>query len=1342
MRLSGLRSCLPSQLTASAVTVTALGALVAPGVLGTPALASPGTNMPSAQQTVLYREGFSGPDTPAGDWITKNTGGNYLPCLTAAFQPTTGGIPECLETSSGARNPDPPGSGAFEITPNFKGESGFGLYTRPLETDKGIQVDFDLFQYNAKLYKDSLGKRGGDGIAFFLINGAATPGAAGDAGGSLGYRNLPGGIVGLGFDEFGNFSDPRWGGAGGPGLRPNSVVLRGADSTGYKFITGVKSPYPLAVDDAVHRGPAKRHVTIELSTKNMLSVYINFFNGKGPLRVIGPIDLNKIDGEPPLPPTLKFGFAAATGAATAYHEVQGMTITGLPPNLMLSVSHSGAFKPGQTGSFKLAVANDPGAGPTTGPATVTFRVPDGMTPQTPSGKGWGCSLAGQTVTCTRSDTLNNGASYPPINVPVSVAAGASGTVTASGSVSDPDDATQAGKTATDSVDIGALSPDITITGTHSGNFTPGGTGQYVFTVSNKPTAGPTTGPTTVTFPVPAGMTPGTAGGTGWNCSTVGQVVTCTHGDVLAPGASYPPLTIGVSVAPGTDGVIPSAATAATGDDANPQSVTAPDTVTVTALPPDLAMALTTDGSFKAGGTGDYVMTVSNRPPGGPTNGPVTATFNVPTGLTVRSAAGDGWTCSLNGQTVACTRPGTGADAITGGSAYPPVRVTVSVPNTASGPAAATATVGTPGDTGKPYETAYAQTQLAALAPDVTVDVTAPPVTAGDPATITMIATDSPDAGPVTGPTTISASVPAGYPITSVTGDGWQCKVAGQKVTCTRPDPLAPGDSFPPVTITSQTPATASGQVPISATGQTTGQPSASTSTGTLPIKAAPPKLVVGLGDDGLFTAGQSDGSYQISVSDDPAAGPVTKPVTVTFPLPGGMTATSASGDGWACSISGPASGQKVTCKRSDPLAPGDSYTLITIATSVPQSLSGTVPATATADTTGPNGPITAHGSDSLTIGQLAPRVDVKVTPPHSLTAGGTGTYTIVASDEPAAGPTTGPTTVTFEAPADSTVTSADGDGWQCAVNDLTVTCTRPDLLQPGRSFPPVKVDIALPDVASGTATATGGVSTPGNGSASGAQATTQTPVTPLPPDLTVDVGAAAGSGSSSSATANNDNNVSVNVSDGSSSGPVTDPVTVTIPAPPGETPVSASGDGWNCGGMDNDNGFICVNVGGLDPGQSYAPINTTWDPNGDVTGTVPFDATGYTANQASTAGAEGTGTVREAPAAPRLNARVIPSGAVQAGGTEDMNVDVSDAATAGPATSGVTVTVPMPSQIRPTSAYGLGWTCGESPRDVTCHRPGWLGALRPGASYPSITVSGKATSPWSGGQIWATVGTD
>jgi len=1302
------------------------------GALITTALAVPyAPAMASTGPVVLYQENFTGGDTPAGDWISKSTGGNSRPCLTAAAAAATGGIPECQAVAGGTGKPDPAGSGAFQITDNDKQESGFGLFTRPLDTSKGIEVDFDFFQHDAHTYNG----RGGDGIAFFLMNGAASPATAGDAGGSLGYRNLPGGLIGIGFDEYGNFSNPQWGGTGGPGLTPNSVVLRGADSTGYQYIAGVKAPASLAVDSAVQRGSAKRHVTITLSTKNVLSVLVNFFNGKGPVRVLGPINLNTIKGQPQLPPTIKFGFAAATGAATNFHEIQGMTVTGLAPDLRLAVSHSGTFTPGGSGSsFQLAVSDDPGAGPTLGTATVVFHVPDGLTPQSPSGNGWQCSVSGQVVTCTRSDVLQPGTPYPPVTVPVTVASSASGSLTATGTVSDPADTGTVGKNVTDSVTIGALSPDLSIASTHTGTFQPGGTGSFVYTVSDSAQAGPTTGPVTVTVPVPTGMTPVSAsgsvpGGGGWTCSISGQTATCTNPAVLRPGASAPPLTVNVAVGPGTAGQLTTTASAATSADASPQSATASDTITIVPPAPNLGVAVSGPGTVKAGSTGSFTLTASNAANAGPTTGPVTATFSVPAGMTAQSATGTGWTCSISGQAVTCTRPGSGADALDGGAAYPPVTVLVSVPATASGTVPASATIGTAGDSGQPGESAQTSVTVTPLAPDVGVVITAPPVTAGDPATVTLVATDAPAAGPVTGPTTVTFPVPAGYTVTSVTGDGWQCT---RSVSCTRNDGLAPGDSFPPVTITLTGPITANGQVPLGATAQTTGQDGTSSASGSLPVNAAPPKLALTVGDQGVFTAGMSGGEYVLGVSAAATGGPVTGPVTVSFALPAGLTAVSATGSGWTCSTG--ASGSSVTCTRKDPLAPGGTYPPVTVITSVPAALSGRLTASATASTTGG---ISASGSDTVTIGQRAPLVSVAVTPPDSLTAGGTGTYTLVASNAAPGGPTTGPVTVTFSVPDGVDVTSAAGSGWQCAVKGQTVTCTRGDVLQPGQSFPPVQIGVTVPGSWPGTGsssdglTATGSVSTPGNGAATGTQITVQTPVTPLPPDLTVGVTTSA------TATAGTSDNSGVTVTASSTAGPVTDPVTVTIPAPPGMTPGSAVGDGWNCDDMAHAFGFVCVTAGGLDPGDSYAPIDARWNVNGNVTGGVRVHATCYTANQANLGGVQGSAPVRVTAAAPDVTASVTSSGAVAAGGTANLTVDVGEAPGSGPATGDVTVTVPMPDQLRPSSVYGFGWDCSTAWRDVTCQRPAGGSGLQPGGQYPPVTVSGYATSAWSGGRVRA-----
>jgi uncharacterized repeat protein (TIGR01451 family) len=91
--------------------------------------------------------------------------------------------------------------------------------------------------------------------------------------------------------------------------------------------------------------------------------------------------------------------------------------------------------------------------------------------------------------------------------------------------------------------------DLSVTATHTGTFVSGGTGDYIITVSNSNAAGIEREDNTVTVrdTLPAGLTFSSASGTGWSCSAVGQVVTCTHAPTLNPGASFPPLTITVNV---------------------------------------------------------------------------------------------------------------------------------------------------------------------------------------------------------------------------------------------------------------------------------------------------------------------------------------------------------------------------------------------------------------------------------------------------------------------------------------------------------------------------------------------------------------------------------------------------------------------------------------------------------------------------------------------------------------------------------------------------------------------------------------------------------------------------
>jgi uncharacterized protein (TIGR03437 family) len=92
------------------------------------------------------------------------------------------------------------------------------------------------------------------------------------------------------------------------------------------------------------------------------------------------------------------------------------------------------------------------------------------------------------------------------------------------------------------------------------------------------------------------------------------------------------------------------------------------------LPPGyalLSVALTHSGNFVQGQAGaTYSVVVSDASGAAPTSGAVTVTETLPTGLTLVSMAGSGWSCS----TSACSR----TDALNAGSSYSPIVVTVNV----------------------------------------------------------------------------------------------------------------------------------------------------------------------------------------------------------------------------------------------------------------------------------------------------------------------------------------------------------------------------------------------------------------------------------------------------------------------------------------------------------------------------------------------------------------------------------------------------------------------------------------------------------------------------------------
>jgi uncharacterized repeat protein (TIGR01451 family) len=120
-------------------------------------------------------------------------------------------------------------------------------------------------------------------------------------------------------------------------------------------------------------------------------------------------------------------------------------------------------------------------------------------------------------------------------------------------------------------------PAFTISKSHSGSFPRGSTGSYTITVNNTGTA-PTSGTVSMTDTVPTGLTATSLTGAGWSCSLTPSPQ-CTRADALAAGASYPPITLSVSVAANAPATVTNTATVAGGGATNTATATDPTSIT-------------------------------------------------------------------------------------------------------------------------------------------------------------------------------------------------------------------------------------------------------------------------------------------------------------------------------------------------------------------------------------------------------------------------------------------------------------------------------------------------------------------------------------------------------------------------------------------------------------------------------------------------------------------------------------------------------------------------------------------------------------------------------------------
>lgn len=195
-----------------------------------------------------------------------------------------------------------------------------------------IQVQFKYYAYNGS---------GADGVAVVLSDASVTP-QPGAFGGPLGYGTrgdaanpgFAGGWLGVGIDEYGNFSVE--GGDNPQQQRPDSVAIRGSGSSpytsGYRYIAGTAAGLSPGVDNASSTSAAPGHtyrITLDGRFTNQARVTVERDTGSG--FVVLP-NLNAVNvlaaanQQAPLPSDFYLSLTGSTGGSTNIHELDDLQV--------------------------------------------------------------------------------------------------------------------------------------------------------------------------------------------------------------------------------------------------------------------------------------------------------------------------------------------------------------------------------------------------------------------------------------------------------------------------------------------------------------------------------------------------------------------------------------------------------------------------------------------------------------------------------------------------------------------------------------------------------------------------------------------------------------------------------------------------------------------------------------------------------------------------------------------------------------------------------------------------------------------------------------------------------
>ena len=271
---------------------------------------------------------------------------------------------------------DNKGPGYLQLTDNQGGQTGTVLYNEPVQSSLGLDVQFYMWQFNSASTDPPA-----DGTGFFLVDGSTDLSKqgpqGGNYGGALGYSAMEGGskgedgetvpglangVLGVGFDTYGNYSSKR--DVGGSNVRTNngadvnqtySVTVRGAgaqdwngdwtkgyDILAQKQLNRDKRSYLQTSAPSQTGNRTDKENVGNQANGTLVSIHITpssqDLNGDQYITITltdkdgrSTTPINGVKLQEKLPALVKFGFSASTGSNKDVHFIRGLEVSTVLP---------------------------------------------------------------------------------------------------------------------------------------------------------------------------------------------------------------------------------------------------------------------------------------------------------------------------------------------------------------------------------------------------------------------------------------------------------------------------------------------------------------------------------------------------------------------------------------------------------------------------------------------------------------------------------------------------------------------------------------------------------------------------------------------------------------------------------------------------------------------------------------------------------------------------------------------------------------------------------------------------------------------------------------------------